>query len=61
MFNELNEEEKELIRQRYELKKSVYDVCFDLYISESTFYRRQREIYEKFINYYEIFEQLFTE
>ena len=59
LYMQINEEDKEYIDLRFTEKLSVYDICSRLYISESGYYRRMRNIYKILLEHFVIFEEIF--
>ncbi len=59
LFEKLNEEQKEIVLLKFERKMSPRKICETIFISESTYYRRMKAIYEKLLTFIDQFEGLF--
>lgn len=59
LYDLLDDKEKQIIDMRFKENLCVFDIVEVLYISESTYYRRLKKIYEKLYRYYDSFEDLF--
>lgn len=60
LFSQLDDKEKDLIEMKFKYRMSVHDICLILYISESTYHRRMRKIYDKMSKYINEFKGLFN-
>ena len=59
LFEKLNEEQREIVLLKFERKMSPRKICETIFISESTYYRRMKAIYEKLLTFIDQFEGLF--
>lgn len=59
LFEKLNEEQREIVLLKFERKMSPRKICETIFISESTYYRRMKVIYEKLLAFIDQFEGLF--
>lgn len=61
LYKLLSDDEKIIFEYKFEKRYSVYETVEDMFISESSYYRRLKKIYDKLIKYYDSFEGLFIE
>ncbi len=59
LFIQLDDEAKEIFTYVFDKYYSVDKICDILYISQSSYYRKMREIYRNLNEYYKSFKQLF--
>lgn len=59
LYEQLDRNEKKLIDMKYRDGLKVREISNILYISESTYYRKTKKIFEKLLGYYNIFADLF--
>ncbi|MDO4778714.1 MAG: DUF1492 domain-containing protein [Tissierellia bacterium] len=60
IMQNLDKDDLLLIKYRYFDRLSVIDVCYKMFLSEATFYRRQRDILEKLSKKYIEYRDLFN-